>query len=405
MGYTRPMDARKVNVPRYSLAGPFKGHMSFKSSPYCPGSSSKLTNQYLIEDHMVSHYKKVYSAKAVVDSTVPKSLLSSVKYADQQRRERLKKDVARYERRAASMRSLSQKSNRSDTRPSSTEMDKSPTFMQRDETAYPCLGSSMISTPRFTTSFHSKQIVYPSRTDNRSLSPPHQYRSTSEFSYRSPDSQRQQSVRSCMTSTSQDGFKAFQDPAQKTYSGDLLQKHSHCFTENKPFTPRTLKTGSKSFLSQYRFYTPPRGKQKATRLTHQDTYYGRGSSPEEELDLFQEMGNEREFSDEEPHNLNHSELHIKDHKTRWKSSDRLHSSSRVSPEGMKSPLMKKVTTEEEELLYLEFIADVTNDILSRGLYSNRVLERVFDRQIEMNKHRLDEDKMRHLLEGVVEEDQ
>ncbi|KAI1895304.1 hypothetical protein AGOR_G00104910 [Albula goreensis] len=406
MGYTILMDARKVNaspVPMYSLAGPFKGHMSFKSSLYCPGSASKLSNQYLIEDHMVSHYKKVYSAKAAVDSSVPKSLLSSVKYNDQKKREQLKKDVVRNERQTQSVRSLSQKSTRSDTRLSAAEIIQSHASIQRGEATSPYMGSPMMSTPRFTTSFHSKQIVYASQTDNRIWSPTHRYHSASEFSYRSPNSQRQPSARSCFTSSTHNGYKSFQDPVQKTYSGDLLRKHSHHFTEHKPFTPRTLKTESKSFLSQYRFYTPPRRKPKATWLTHQDTYHGSThlmrESPEAEWDLLQENSIEHEWSDEESHSFNHSDfgIHTKEHKTRWRNSD-LHSSSRVSPEEMKSPVMKRVSAEEEELMYLEFIADVTNDILSRGLYSNRVLERVFARQMEMNKHRLDEDKMRHLLE-------
>ncbi|NXW86942.1 SPAT7 protein, partial [Alopecoenas beccarii] len=53
---------------------------------------------------------------------------------------------------------------------------------------------------------------------------------------------------------------------------------------------------------------------------------------------------------------------------------------------------------EEELLYLAFIEDVTNEILSRGLFSNRVLEQQFECHIQENKHRLDESKMRHLLD-------
>ncbi|KAJ8289032.1 hypothetical protein COCON_G00016910 [Conger conger] len=398
MGYMKLMDARKVNaspVSRYSLAGPFKGHLSFKSSPYCPGSSNELTSQYIIEDHMVSHYKKVFSAKAAVDSTVPKSLLSSVKYTDQQRREQLKKDVARNERRAHSVQSLSQKSVRTDTRPSSTEVIQSRVSVHRGQNASPCLGSPMASTPRF------KQSVYPSQLD-RSWSPPHCYRSASELSYQSPNPLRQLSARSCFTSSTHNGYKSFQDPVQKTYGGDLLQKHSHHFTDDKPFAPRTLKTESKSFLSQYRYYTPPRGKQKAPKLTHQDTFHGSthftGGSPEEEWDLQQEMRDGRDWSDEESQSGSHSDsgLQMKELKTRWRSSD-LHSSPGVSPDEMKSPL-KKMTAEEEELMYLEFIADVTNDILSRGLYSDRVLERVFARQIEMNAHRLDKDKMRHLLE-------
>ncbi|KFV93434.1 Spermatogenesis-associated protein 7, partial [Eurypyga helias] len=53
---------------------------------------------------------------------------------------------------------------------------------------------------------------------------------------------------------------------------------------------------------------------------------------------------------------------------------------------------------EEELLYLAFIEDVTNQILSLGLFSNRVLEHLFECHIQENKNRLDEGKMRHLLD-------
>ncbi|NXE13128.1 SPAT7 protein, partial [Lophotis ruficrista] len=52
----------------------------------------------------------------------------------------------------------------------------------------------------------------------------------------------------------------------------------------------------------------------------------------------------------------------------------------------------------EELLYLAFIEDVTNDILSLGLFSNRVLEQLFECHIQENKNHLDEGKMRHLLD-------
>ncbi|KFQ49235.1 Spermatogenesis-associated protein 7, partial [Nestor notabilis] len=52
----------------------------------------------------------------------------------------------------------------------------------------------------------------------------------------------------------------------------------------------------------------------------------------------------------------------------------------------------------EEFLYLAFIEEVTNEILSLGLFSNRVLEQLFECLIEENKNRLDESKMRHLLD-------
>ncbi|NWT96213.1 SPAT7 protein, partial [Urocynchramus pylzowi] len=52
---------------------------------------------------------------------------------------------------------------------------------------------------------------------------------------------------------------------------------------------------------------------------------------------------------------------------------------------------------EEELLYLTFIEDVTNEILRLGLFSNSVLDQLFECHIEENKNRLDEGKMRQML--------
>lgn len=43
-------------------------------------------------------------------------------------------------------------------------------------------------------------------------------------------------------------------------SGDLLETKSHKYTEQKPFTPRTLKTKHSSKLSQFKYYTPAKKK-------------------------------------------------------------------------------------------------------------------------------------------------
>uniref|UniRef100_A0A673G9T8 Spermatogenesis-associated protein 7-like n=1 Tax=Sinocyclocheilus rhinocerous TaxID=307959 RepID=A0A673G9T8_9TELE len=339
---------------------------------YSLGSSGKLMNQYMIKDHMLSHYRKLYSAKAVVDCSVPKSMCSNVKYVDQKRREQLRKDT-----RSQSGRSTSQRSSSINSRTSRSSKNSRPS-VQGDDSAYHCLDQSLMSSPRINTSFHSKQIAYPS--------PANHFPSASELTYQSPNAHWHPADPSCATSASQRGYRSFQDPTQKTYSGDVLLKHTQRFTQEKPFTPRTLKSDHKSTLLQYRYYTPPRrkswnlDKEEVQISTHRRLikYFAF-------LIFLQAFTLDHEWSDEETASFRH---HGKTN--RFRDSEYLLSSSRISPEGMRSPIMRKVSAEEEELMHLEFITDVTNEILTQGLYSDRVLKRVFERHIDMNKHRLDE---------------
>uniref|UniRef100_A0A9J7YF12 Spermatogenesis associated 7 n=1 Tax=Cyprinus carpio carpio TaxID=630221 RepID=A0A9J7YF12_CYPCA len=351
---------------------------------YSLGSSGKLMNQYMIKDHMLSHYRKLYSARAVVDCSVPKSMYSNVRYVDQKRREQLRKDT-----RSQSGRSTSQRSTRINSRTSCSSKNSRPS-VQGEDSACHYLDQSRMSSPRISTSFHSKQIVYPS--------PANHFRSPSELTYQSPSAHWHPADPSCATSASQRGHRSFQDPTQKTYSGDVLLKQAHRFTQEKPFTPRTLKTDHKSTLLQNRYYTPPRRKAEEEESSSKirSTRSKRGFSPQ--LVSPQAFTLDHEWSDEETASFRH---HGKTN--RFRDSDFLLSSSRISPEGMRSPIMRKVSAEEEELMYLEFITDVTNEILTQGLYSDRVLKRVFERHIHMNKHRLNENKMRHLLDSLQED--
>uniref|UniRef100_A0A8D2M4I4 Uncharacterized protein n=1 Tax=Zonotrichia albicollis TaxID=44394 RepID=A0A8D2M4I4_ZONAL len=113
--------------------------------------------------------------------------------------------------------------------------------------------------------------------------------------------------------------------------GDLLERHSECFTRSrKPFTPRTLISDAKPFLSDYRFYTPA---QRRRRCHHHHRSYLN-------YKIFLMTFPVKVIK---PTNICHMCFYEK----------------------------------KEELLYLTFIEEVTNEILRFGIFSNRYVTVVF----------------------------
>ncbi|XP_037096752.1 spermatogenesis-associated protein 7 isoform X1 [Syngnathus acus] len=365
MGYV-DMDSRRRSV----LSGPgsslnIRGQ-ALKSSPFSPNSSNKWA-QGLINDHMMSHYKRIYSAKAVIDTSVPKSLTQSVKYSDRMRQEYLKKGG-----RPQSAHSLSHRNSR-------CYSAQSRCSMQSECRPYLCSRNSVHSSPGFSRFFHANEVSSPSTKANHQR--PY---SAVELKFRSQELTSRGRPSGYPCASGKPSFKAFRDPVQKTYSGDLLEKHSQHFTQEKPFTPKMLKSQKSSYLSSYRYYRAPWGANLA----------------EESNDLKAEKRAETvpQELDEPPQELNKEQQSAEDKLTGTYSITAKHDpfdhATRFSFEsGNTSP-----SADDEELMYLEFINDVTEDILSRGSVSNRILDRVVQRHIDMNLHRLDEAKMRHLLD-------
>ncbi|XP_039898820.1 spermatogenesis-associated protein 7 homolog isoform X4 [Simochromis diagramma] len=363
---------------------------ALKSSPFCPLSSSKLT-QSIIKDHMVSHYKKVYSAK---DN-------------DQIKRDRLRKN-------GRPQSAPAQRNSRT-----SYSSSQSRLSVQYDDSTYLCSRSSLVSSPRFNTTFKVNEMVYPSLKVSS-----HHTRPASELKHRSPEAtfRRKSSACSLAASGDQSSYKTFQDPVRKTYSGDLLLKHSQHFTQDKPFTPKTLKSDKSSYLSKYRYYRAPQRKptQDCSNSTSFQQEMCDGSVKNKDCMLDVDEPSQPSFlfsvfflqgfiteheSFEDELNGTYSSSRQKSRAAKGRERGFFDSSSRVSPENRKSPNMMRVSTEnrEEELMYLEFISAVTEDILSRGHISDRVLDRVLNRHIDMNRHQLDEGKMRHLLEVLCKD--
>lgn len=64
--------------------------------------------------------------------------------------------------------------------------------------------------------------------------------------------------------------------AQKTYDGDVIEKHNHVFTQpEKPFTPRVLKSNRVSRIAQSKYYTAP----PQSRETNESTNAKESKSP------------------------------------------------------------------------------------------------------------------------------
>ncbi|XP_044291740.1 spermatogenesis-associated protein 7 [Varanus komodoensis] len=389
-------------IPRYGPASPFKGHLSTKSNAFCIDSSSRrLSSQYLIRDHMAVHYNKILSAKAAVDCSVPKSRLNSIKFSDQQRREKLKKEVERCEKEMISSKNVSRSSSRESRRPLSATYKKD-SLEAGGNVGPPSQAPSKQKYVLGSVSAAERQNT-PLPNNEKPARKPAQKASNISASSSSISTSSMHRLHSKMSCSSSDSIankcshKA-ENTEAKVYSGDLLDKHSEHFTNGQqPFTPRTLKSDAKSFLSQYRYYMPAKRKIRDTPKQQLE------AETQTDISSFQvefEGSGKKDLADFQKiiQEVEDTVSRNADKPDEMKAVSQFSSPRVTSPCSVQSPTMRRIQAEEEELLYLSFIQDITDEILKLGLFSNRALEMLFERHIEQNKNHLDEAKMRHLLE-------
>ncbi|XP_058423497.1 spermatogenesis-associated protein 7 isoform X1 [Diceros bicornis minor] len=384
---------------RYSPPGLFKGHLSTKSNAFCTDSSSlRLSTLHLIKNHMAVHYNKILSAKAVVDCSVPVSMSTSIKYADQQRREKLKKELARCERGLKLTKTAVQTNSKNNSKLLNTLQKPSGEPHGEDDVlieevnGFPSFTRSPVTSSErlYLSPPKSSKVLTNGPEKNSSSSLPGMDYTTSEPRKSCSGTTYDRRPRSTLPNSYR-----FQLVISKAPSGDLLDKHSELFSNGHlPFTPRTLKTEAKSFLSQYRYYTPARRKKDLTdQRIEAETQTELISSFKSDFETVQT----KNFTDSEEDIKQPEAPSCMTNGTKGKISP-LPLQVHGSPwDEVKDGALQCSSSSEEELLYLSFIEDVTDEILKLGLFSNRFLERLFERHIKQNKHHLEEEKMRHLL--------
>ena len=368
------------------------GHLSTKSSVYSPVSMSRMS-QDLVFNHMKSHYKRISSAKACVDTSVPKCMKLTIKEKDRKRKEAL----------LAS--NLQRTSSRSSSRQSNhhTEVSDSPRGWDNtnDKTnVFPQHRNSIPSrSPRT-----SPQTL----TENSNLKETrHKHRlkePASQISYnKKEDSRDDDSLKHLMNSDQYD-YERFE--RRKT---DLISRRTEPNTADK----NNFYVNGDSVRPKSEYDDDSHGR---TNNASDGTTNFRNSSSKQtnkntgetsELGVTDMSHLYASFQHEE-YDLGNTSLEngLKEHRT----TNRLYTSTpRCGREeefevglptmtfSYKSPPMRKskqknpeemIWTEEQK--YLQFISDVTSDVLGRGICSNRVINKVFESHIEKRKEDLDE---------------
>ncbi|XP_012495854.1 PREDICTED: spermatogenesis-associated protein 7 [Propithecus coquereli] len=271
--------------------------------------------------------------------------------ADQQRREKLKKELARCEKDFRLTKTAMQANSKNNSESFFNTLQKvrvSKLFLDKEVNGFQSFARSLVPSSERLNLPKSNKVFMMNGTEKNSSS------SLSSMDYTASGARKPCSgtpygrrPRSSFPSSHR-----FQLVISKAPSGDLLDKHSELFSNKQlPFTPRTLKTEAKSFLSQYRYYTPAKRK--------------------------------KDFTDQRTEAETQTEL-----------------SRTVCQYSLHPPPRSKIYSDEEELLYLSFIEDVTNEILKLGLFSNRATmcpESSLNVYVKIHCQAIFAEKMRHLL--------
>lgn len=216
----------------------------------------------------------------------------------------------------------------------------------------------------------------------------------------------------------------FHEPNLLRSSYDPLDYHQHYFTQpTRPFTPRInsslegATSALKHFKDAYDYEPPEQRPQHSSANAHSRRRNRTVESVRVSRDRSMSPNRARAVSPQSPVPM----LNIRgvdeegdashQYTIYWK--DRLEQSKRDRE--LKQRLIKQsdaildevrhshdleLSRQDQENQYLEFVREVTADIIRRNISADSVIKQVFESHIERNKHQLDEAKMREHLNRV-----
>ncbi|BFZ11557.1 hypothetical protein BsWGS_14595 [Bradybaena similaris] len=426
-----------------------KGSLGLKSSALAP-TACKLSSQFLVLDHMSNHYTKIAKAKSAIDSRPPKSLMTSQKMRDRMNHSRLVGSPQPRLHSSASGTVLYDYEDILKDEPEDEEEKLVHSIMR--STLLEKSSRSNIAT--YGAEPHMSPYQHQQMSTNIHETSPY-----GALIYNHPASVRSARSGHSLTSTPSRMAIATSLLVKRTCKADVLEKRPHLFTEpERPFTPRTLKKNTESRLKNSKCYNPPRNKSVKNENNREidndnnnkkdkfqnyekDTVKGfeKGviknkkqqsklrAPPPQKVDEHQEYelettagttklsnsvlmdislrSQDRAYNPEIGNSVPPLAISVdKDHMN-WLQEQASKAEVRVRSSGqLKSSLHPDITMErlrkDEEQKYLAFAKEVTDDVLSRGISSDSVLDTVFENHIIRRKGDLDEGCMRKVISDL-----
>uniref|UniRef100_UPI00358F8D7C spermatogenesis-associated protein 7 isoform X1 n=2 Tax=Myxine glutinosa TaxID=7769 RepID=UPI00358F8D7C len=349
-----------------------------KSSSFWPTLPIRHDGEVIIHNHMTSHYNRLSQAKAIVDTSAPSSMVAKTQCKQQRlRKEKHKEHLRGIKGQRGCSRSLL--SSRTD----SGLVSQSSARSQWQENSPDCeiISSSPMDSFNIPVR-HSLTFSFNERCHNKSRpvdsTPLHSgLRATLRTSSLPVVSTAGCSTWQARMSNCEGTPRGPQDQRSRTYSGnDLLECHANVFTPAQlGFQPRTLRTNAHSALaSQLRHYTPAR---RRTRTPRQDC----GVQTEPTIEQL-EAEKMRQLLE----------------KARSREQQRMPVVQQRY--GCNSELLDQVEAEAEELKYMQFVKDISQEVLTLGLFSDSIVASVCEIHLQKNKHRLDKARMLGAVEQL-----